>query len=677
MDLREPGTLLEGKYEIVERLGSGGMGEVHVARHVHLHELRVIKILRQDLAADPAARARFTREARLATQIKHPNVAILYDFSTLPSGSFYMVWEYIKGEHIGDRLRSKGPLPVPLAIDLGIQALRGLYAIHSAGIIHRDLSPDNLMIAEDRGGQLRVKIIDLGLARSLGSDVVSDATDIGMFLGKLQYCSPEQAEITAGAALDHRTDIYSFALVLYEMISGRTPFESENQAGFIFKRLSEDPLPLLGRNPQVEVPPELDRVIRRALERDRNRRFADALSFIVELEKVAKGIAAVETREIPMLAEVARQVSPPGSVPAPPQPASRSELSRAEKLDLLAQIDRAGKRTQELAPQLSRLESALSAGRLDEARSLLAEIEAVNPRAAGLTTLKARLRPLEERAESTRRVAETERVLSGYLQKKQAALARLALDTLLELAPEHPRKAELADALAQLTLGADRDKRVQAAIAAGRDALAKGDFKAARRELDAVVKLDPKGHSADAFRREIDAAEHQARQGSERESHVHRLEAALAAGRADEAERELAALTALGLSRVTADSYRERLDEVRASLANAEKLEYLERCFKDAIREHGWLTAREVASELERTIPLHPRAAAMFAEIDRLESLEGKQRALEQGVRQVETFIAQGDAAKAQLALKILLQMDPENRNRKRLEKALQGLAAR
>jgi hypothetical protein len=128
---------------------------------------------------------------------------------------------------------------------------------------------------------------------------------------------------------------------------------------------------------------------------------------------------------------------------------------------------------------------------------------------------------------------------------------------------------------------------------------------------------------------------------------------------------------------VTADSYRERLAELRASLANSEKLDYLDRCFKDAVRERSWLTAREVAGELERTIPLHPRAAAMFAEIDRLEALQSKQRALEQGVRQVETFIEQGDAAKAQLALKILLQMDPENRNRKRLEKALQGLAAR
>ncbi|MFP5287068.1 MAG: serine/threonine protein kinase, partial [Thermoanaerobaculia bacterium] len=155
--LREPGSTLDGKYEIVQRLGSGGMGEVYLVRHIHLQELRVIKILRQDLQTDPAAQKRFMREARLATQIKHPNVAILYDFATLPDeGSFYMVWEHIQGEDVGDWIRRNGPFPVPLAIRLGIQALRGLESIHATGVIHRDLSPDNLMITEDKQGQKRI-----------------------------------------------------------------------------------------------------------------------------------------------------------------------------------------------------------------------------------------------------------------------------------------------------------------------------------------------------------------------------------------------------------------------------------------------------------------------------------------------------------------------------------------
>src|SRR5262245_35366048 len=209
------------------------MGEVYLVRHVHLQELRVVKILRQDLAADPAAQKRFMREARLATQIKHPNVAILYDFSRLPDGSFYMVWEHIQGEDVGDRIRERGPFPIAVAVQLGIQALRGLEAIHASGIIHRDLSPDNLMLTINARGQAWIKIIDLGLAKHLEADSSFEITQVGTFMGKLRYCSPEQAGSASGEILDRRSDIYSFALVLYEMITGMAPFESDNQHGFI------------------------------------------------------------------------------------------------------------------------------------------------------------------------------------------------------------------------------------------------------------------------------------------------------------------------------------------------------------------------------------------------------------------------------------------------------------
>ncbi|HEV3455379.1 MAG TPA: serine/threonine-protein kinase, partial [Thermoanaerobaculia bacterium] len=352
--MREPGTVLDGKYEIVQRLASGGMGEVYLVRHVHLQELRVVKILRQDLAADPVAQKRFVREARLATQIKHPNVAILYDFARLPEGSFYMVWEHIQGQDVGDFLRERGPFPVGTAIRLGIQALRGLGAVHSAGIIHRDVSPDNLMIMENSRQQAWLKIIDLGLAKNLAPEDSTSSgsfeiTQVGMFMGKLQYCSPEQAGAATGEVLDSRSDLYSFALVLYEMVTGMPPFESESPHGFIFKRLSEEPLPMAGRNPKVEVPAELDRVVRQALERDRERRFPDAVSFIVALEKVEKALSKVETKEVTM---------PPGTLSArpmsPPRQRSSSELSREERLDLLAQIERAAKRVSESSLDLAR-----------------------------------------------------------------------------------------------------------------------------------------------------------------------------------------------------------------------------------------------------------------------------------------------------------------------------------
>ncbi|MEM7480570.1 MAG: serine/threonine-protein kinase [Acidobacteriota bacterium] len=289
MNPYQPGALLDGKYEVQRSLASGGMGSVYLVRHLHLDELRVVKVLRQDIATDEVHRKRFLREARLATQIKHPNVAILYDFSQLAEGSFYMVWEYVDGAEVASELAERGPFPVPLAIELGIQALRGLETIHSAGMIHRDLSPDNLMLTRDLRGKPRIKIIDLGLAKHLAPDPNFEITQAGTFMGKLRYCSPEQAD-SGSENLDRRTDLYSLGLVLYEMICGLSPFEQGDRPAFVFQRLTSKPLALSGRNPAVEVPPDLDRAVLRALERDRDQRYPDAIRFIEALERVAAAL---------------------------------------------------------------------------------------------------------------------------------------------------------------------------------------------------------------------------------------------------------------------------------------------------------------------------------------------------------------------------------------------------
>lgn len=682
MNVRETGSVLDGKYEIVQPLGSGGMGEVYLVRHLHLQETRVIKILRQDLAADPSLQKRFMREARLATQIKHPNVAILYDFSRLDDGSFYMVWEHIQGEEIGERLRRAGPFPVPVAVQLGIQALRGLEAIHASGVIHRDLSPDNLMIMEDRRGQPALKIIDLGLARTLEADANFEITQVGMFMGKLQYCSPEQAGASSsGQPLDGRSDIYSLGQVLYEMIAGRPPFDSENQAGFIFKRLAEDPLPLVGRNPDVEVPVELDRVVRKALERDRERRYPDVASFIQALERVARSLNAAETREIPVFTLQEEPPRTPAPRPAPPPPApppsrqkTSSDLSKAERDELLAQIERASRRTQEGSGEVARIEAALGSGKIEEAERMVAQLETSNPHAPGLGRVKERLAAVRESLDHQHRVLETEQVLNQYLQRKQLPLARLALETLCELSPAHPKRAHYEGWLGLLAEEVERDKRAEAALSAGRAALARKDLRAARRELENIARNDPSGRRAGAFREELEAVEREARQEAEAGEHVRRLEAALAEQRVADAERELADIAKLDLPRVTLDSYRQRVAEARALNEQQEKASRLEWLFRRHLEERDWLHARETAVEMGQSFPASGRSTEMFAEVDRLEAEHRRQQAVEQGVRQVEAFVEQGDAAKAELALKILLQMDPENRHRKRLEKQVRAM---
>jgi serine/threonine protein kinase len=280
--------LLDGKYQILDRLGIGGMGEIFKVRHIHLNELRVIKIMRPNVAADDQGMQRFLQEARTSTMIKHKNLAMLYDFAQLDDGSYYMVWEFIDGTNIQKWIGQNGAMPSRLAIEISIQALSGLDHLHSMGLIHRDISPENIMLSQDHHGKLLVKVIDFGIAKQLAEGEGSQGlTQTGMFLGKLKYASPEQAGfLKEGEHLDPRSDLYSFGIVMYEMLAGRAPFQATNPHGYILKHVTEKPLPIHDLNPAVKVPPQLESVIMKSLEKNRDNRFATAADFEHALEAI-------------------------------------------------------------------------------------------------------------------------------------------------------------------------------------------------------------------------------------------------------------------------------------------------------------------------------------------------------------------------------------------------------
>jgi serine/threonine protein kinase len=280
--------LLDGKYQILDRLGIGGMGEIFKVRHIHLNELRVIKIMRPNVAADDQGMQRFLQEARTSTMIKHKNLAMLYDFAQLEDGSYYMVWEFIDGTNIQKWIAQNGPMPSRLAIEIAIQALSGLDHLHSMGLIHRDISPENIMLSQDHHGKLLVKVIDFGIAKQLAEGEGSQGlTQTGMFLGKLKYASPEQAGfLKDGEHLDPRSDLYSFGIVMYEMLAGRAPFQATNPHGYILKHVTEKPLPIHDLNPAVKVPPQLESVIMKSLEKSRDHRYATAADFEHALEAI-------------------------------------------------------------------------------------------------------------------------------------------------------------------------------------------------------------------------------------------------------------------------------------------------------------------------------------------------------------------------------------------------------
>ncbi|HKS21355.1 MAG TPA: serine/threonine-protein kinase [Thermoanaerobaculia bacterium] len=289
---------LDGKYRLIERLGAGGMGEVFKAEHVFLGATRVIKIVRPQISASTEAHERFVREARLATKVHHHNVATLHDFASLPDGAAYMVWEFIDGENLSQLLRKRGQLAPRLVIRLAAEALAGLDAIHRAGIVHRDISPENIMIARDDDGEEHVKIIDLGVAKADEGD--QGMTRTGMFIGKLRYASPEHLGfLPEGERIDGRADLYSLAIVIYEMLTGRAPFEATSPHQY-YVRYSRDEALTMPDLASVPGGPELQSVLSRALERDRNRRFANAREFSEALQRAAAAIP--DERSLPTMA---------------------------------------------------------------------------------------------------------------------------------------------------------------------------------------------------------------------------------------------------------------------------------------------------------------------------------------------------------------------------------------
>ncbi|HEX2164549.1 MAG TPA: serine/threonine-protein kinase, partial [Thermoanaerobaculia bacterium] len=262
---------LDDKYEVLAKLREGGMGAVYKVRHRLLEETRVIKVIRPHLEADEELRRRFLREARAAVRLRHPNIAQIYDFTVDEDGSALMVLEFIDGRDLAELLRLRGRLSVELVLEVGAQCAKALSYLHRNEFVHRDISPDNIMLTQDVEGQPLVKLIDLGIAKPLGGSL--DLTGTGLFLGKIRYASPEQFR---GGGLDRRSDLYSLGVALYELATGRHPIVGDTSEAILAGHLHHPPRPFAESDPGGAVPEPLRRALLRALAKKPEDRFPDA-----------------------------------------------------------------------------------------------------------------------------------------------------------------------------------------------------------------------------------------------------------------------------------------------------------------------------------------------------------------------------------------------------------------
>ncbi|MCM2315103.1 MAG: protein kinase [Thermoanaerobaculia bacterium] len=310
-----------GPYEIVSRLGAGGMGEVYRAHDSRIGRDVAIKVLPESIVRDPERLGRFKHEAVAAGMLNHPNLLTIYEFVET-GGQPYMVTELLEGETLTDRI-AKGALPQKKAVEYSLQIARGLAAAHEKGIVHRDLKPDNVFVLGDE----RVKILDFGLAKlhpdfAGGAAGAAPATEPGMVLGTVGYMSPEQVR---GQPLDQRSDIFSFGAILWEMLAGGRAFSKQSQIETLNAILKEDP-PELGSINQ-KISPTLEKLVHRCLEKKKENRFQSARDLAFHLETLFSGEGASRSHPVPFLDAHDREptaklsgMTPTARLATPPRP---------------------------------------------------------------------------------------------------------------------------------------------------------------------------------------------------------------------------------------------------------------------------------------------------------------------------------------------------------------------
>ena len=292
------GTVLAERYAIVRKIGEGGMGAVYEARHAIIGKRVAVKVLLEKFLENQELIARLLQEARLASSIGHENIVDVTDYGTTSDGRAFVVMEFLDGEALAQLVMRDAPLPVERSLSIVRQVCSALSAAHAKGIVHRDVKPENIYLVR-RGDIDFVKVVDFGVSKAVHSrDEGVDMqrlTRTGTVLGTPLYMSPEQAR--GGDDVDHRADIWSAGLMLYECLTGEVPFRANNYLGVISQVLTQETVPPSQLRPELGIPAAVDRVVMRALEKDRDKRYQQMAEFEHDVERLLAGDSTVGLRE--------------------------------------------------------------------------------------------------------------------------------------------------------------------------------------------------------------------------------------------------------------------------------------------------------------------------------------------------------------------------------------------
>jgi serine/threonine protein kinase len=417
-------------FQILDRIGGGGMGVVYRAEDMSLKRIVALKFLMPDMLRDPSAKKRFLKEAQAASALDHPNICTVHEIGETPEGLLFICMAYYGGENLKAKI-ADGPPATDEAIDIVMRIGRGLAKAHEHGIVHRDIKPANIIISPDG----EVKIVDFGLAKLSGGTQI---TRVGTRIGTLPFMSPEQIK---GLDLDHRTDIWSLAVLLFQVLTGQLPFHQEYEAAMLYAIVNEDP-PLLS-SVRPDLPPELERVITKALRKSPEERYASVQTMVEELDKIksqvlqAKVMAGTNVQEAESLLREARDLMTHGKY--------RESFARLERILKLTPADQHAqamrdecRRKIEQADQVTMLlrqgTALYDKGKFKEARDVLRTVLTVDPAQHEATKFIEKANDNLERGEQIEKlIAEAE--ISLRHDKVDAAAA--AYRTVLALDPDN------------------------------------------------------------------------------------------------------------------------------------------------------------------------------------------------------------------------------------------------